>query len=348
MGMENVMARDGDEELSLFLEIRRREKIQSVSSLPEPGSNSVSKTSTKSLAKSCVQLRRSAVEKFLGSENNKSDYEWLLAAPETLGEKEAQESSMVKLNEPKARSTAALKPRVENIPQEPVTRSVKASKPTPRLNSSTALSKQANTVAEPKPSSKPSRQATSPTSRATLPSTKQTNSARLSIPDSRTSSVKSNPRATTLNRSTSVGKSVPSSKSASLTIREMPARPVSASRGRRAYSSGDRSTSRGRVYSSGDRSTERSKISNDVNPVLMGTQMVERVVNMRKIPPPKQDDNMSSGFGRNLSRSSLDMALRHMNIRSSITGNLRVTSDAPTSSMDKNKIKNKNESSPSS
>ncbi|CAA7014759.1 unnamed protein product [Microthlaspi erraticum] len=328
--MENAMARDGDEELSLFLEMRRREKIESDSSLPETGRNSAEKTSTKGLAlktTSCVQLRMSAVEKFLDSENDKSDYEWLLAAPETLGEKEGQENSIVKLKEPKARSTTALKPRVANIPQEPVTRSVKASKPTPRLNSSSALSKQANTVAEPRPSSKPSR-------RATLPSTKQTNSARNSIPDSKISSVKSNPRASPLNRSTSVGKSAPSSKSTSLTIREIPARPVSTSRSR-AYSSPDRSTSRGRVYSSGDRSTGRSKISDDVNPVLMGTQMVERVVNMRKLPPPKQDDNVSSGFGRNLSRSSLDMALRHMNIRSSIT-----------SSTDKNK--NKNESSPSS
>lgn len=36
--MENVLvARDGDEELSLFLEMRRREKFQDVSSLPEPG-----------------------------------------------------------------------------------------------------------------------------------------------------------------------------------------------------------------------------------------------------------------------------------------------------------------------
>lgn len=36
------------------------------------GANSGDKTS----AKSFVQLRRSAVEKFLDSENNKSDYEW--------------------------------------------------------------------------------------------------------------------------------------------------------------------------------------------------------------------------------------------------------------------------------
>ncbi|ESQ52472.1 hypothetical protein EUTSA_v10017516mg, partial [Eutrema salsugineum] len=308
--MENVVARDGDEELSLFLELRRREKVQGVSSLPEPGPNSIDKSTTKSLVSTttrCVQLRRSAVEKFLDSENNKSDYEWLLAAPDTLVEKEAQENSMVKLKQPKARSTA-LKPRVRT---EPVTWSVKASKQFPRRNSSSAISKIAKTIAEPKPNSKPSRQAT-PTSRTTLSSTKQTNSARNSNLDSRTSSIKSNPRAPASTRSSSVGKSVPSAKPTSLTIREIPARPVS--------------TSRARAYSSGDRSMGRSKISNDVNPVLLGTQMVERVVNMRKLPPPKHDGNMSSGgFGRNLSRSSLDMALRHMNIRRRISRNLRVT-----------------------
>ncbi|AEC09497.1 hypothetical protein ISN45_At02g033030 [Arabidopsis thaliana x Arabidopsis arenosa] len=311
--MENVVVvRDGDEELSLFLEMRRREKLQGVSSLSQPGANSVEKTSTKSLEllkTSCVKLRRSSVEKFLDSENDKSDYEWLLAAPEItlLGGKE---NSMVKLKEPKAKSTA-LKQR------EPLTRSVKVSKPTPR----TVSSKQANTAAEVKPSIKPSRQAT-PTSRATLPSTRLTNSAQKSNSESITTSIKSNTRASAFPRSSSVGKSVSSAKCTTPKIPETRARPVS--------------TSRSRVYSSGDRSTGRSKISNDVNPVLMGTQMVERVVNMRKLPPPKHDDNTTLGFGRTLSRSSLDMALRHMNIRHSVSKNLRVTVSASTNSMDKN------------
>ncbi|KAL1193639.1 hypothetical protein V5N11_017534 [Cardamine amara subsp. amara] len=318
--MENVVvvARDGDEELSLFLEMRRREKFQIVSSPPEPGRNGVDKSSTESLVLTttrCVELRRSAVEKFLDSENDKSDYEWLLAAPDTL---QGQENSMVKLKEPTTSRFTALKPRVENIPQEPVTRSVKAFKPIPR----TAFSKQVNTIAELKSTSKPSRQAT-PTSRATLPSKRETNSTRNANTDNRTSSTKSNPRASVLTRSSSVGKSVSNAKSTSITIPEVPARPVSTSRSRV-------------VYSSGDRSKGRSKISNDVNPVLMGAQMVERVVNMRKLPPPKQDDNMSSGFGRTLSRSSLDMALRHMNIRRSVSKNLRVTINAPTNSMDRN------------
>ncbi|KAL0862490.1 hypothetical protein Bca101_041608 [Brassica carinata] len=61
---------------------------------------------------------------------------------------------------------------------------------------------------------------------------------------------------------------------------------------------------------------------------------------MRKLPPPKGpkqgNNNMSSGFGRSLSRSSLGMALRHVNIRRSSSENLRVTTNAPTKSMEKN------------
>ncbi|CAM0878586.1 unnamed protein product [Alopecurus aequalis] len=75
-----------------------------------------------------------------------------------------------------------------------------------------------------------------------------------------------------------------------------------------------------------------------VNPVQMGNKMVERVVNMRRLVPPKHDDQRSglgslsgkslnspdsSGFGRSLSKKSLDMAMRHMDIRRSIPNNLR-------------------------
>ncbi|XP_040365877.1 serine/arginine repetitive matrix protein 2 isoform X2 [Rosa chinensis] len=70
-----------------------------------------------------------------------------------------------------------------------------------------------------------------------------------------------------------------------------------------------------------------SKVNDNVSPVLMGTKMVERVINMRKLAPPKHDDKQSphgnhsgksssspdsSGFGRSLSKKSLDMAIRHM------------------------------------
>ncbi|CAN1853652.1 hypothetical protein LINPERHAP1_LOCUS41105 [Linum perenne] len=78
--------------------------------------------------------------------------------------------------------------------------------------------------------------------------------------------------------------------------------------------------------------------------------MVERVGSMRRIAPPKQDDQRSSlsnssgvslsssldstGSGRSLSKKSLDMALRHMDIRRSIRSNLRpLMTNVPASSM---------------
>ncbi|KGN54368.1 probable serine/threonine-protein kinase nek3 [Cucumis sativus] len=86
---------------------------------------------------------------------------------------------------------------------------------------------------------------------------------------------------------------------------------------------------------------------NEVSPVVMGTKMVERVVNMRKLVPPKQGDYRPSigdpsskssadipGFGRTLSNKSLDMALRHMDITRSISGKVRpVITKTQTSSM---------------
>lgn len=76
--------------------------------------------------------------------------------------------------------------------------------------------------------------------------------------------------------------------------------------------------------------------------------MVDRVTNMRKLVPPKQDDKNSpmsnlsgkssspdsAGFGRTLSKKSLDMAIRHMDIRRHIPGNLRpLMTNIPASSM---------------
>ncbi|KAK1299496.1 hypothetical protein QJS10_CPB14g01739 [Acorus calamus] len=88
-----------------------------------------------------------------------------------------------------------------------------------------------------------------------------------------------------------------------------------------------------------------SKSSDKESPVLIGSKMVDRVINMRRLAPPKQDDQKSansksslspdsSGFGRTLSKKSLDMALRHMDIRRSIPGNLRpLMTNIPASSM---------------
>ncbi|KAE8686646.1 clathrin light chain 2-like [Hibiscus syriacus] len=91
-----------------------------------------------------------------------------------------------------------------------------------------------------------------------------------------------------------------------------------------------------------------SKVNDNLSPVVIGNKMVERVINMRKLVPPKQDDKHSphsnlsgksvspdsSGFGRTLSKKSLDMAIRHMDIRRRIPGNLRpLMTNIPASSM---------------
>ncbi|CAG7890654.1 unnamed protein product [Brassica rapa] len=92
----------------------------------------------------------------------------------------------------------------------------------------------------------------------------------------------------------------------------------------------------------------RGKAYNDsFSPVAMGNKMVERVVNMRKLGPPRLTENGGGrgtvksnsafntlGYGRNLSKSSIDMALRHMDIRRGMTGNLRpLVTKVPASAM---------------
>ncbi|GAB4831933.1 hypothetical protein Ancab_005948 [Ancistrocladus abbreviatus] len=109
--------------------------------------------------------------------------------------------------------------------------------------------------------------------------------------------------------------------------------------------------SNGGVHSSGSSvpaaSRGHSRVTDDVSPVVIGTKMVERVINMRKLAPPRHDDKHSPslsgksssspdslGFGRTLSKKSLDMAIRHMDIRRSIPGNLRpLMTNIPASSM---------------
>ncbi|GMH27154.1 hypothetical protein Nepgr_028997 [Nepenthes gracilis] len=152
----------------------------------------------------------------------------------------------------------------------------------------------------------------------------------------------------------------------------LPERPLSASRGRpgvpaarsasvdpaanERYRRQSCSPSRGRIsngisHNSGGSvpavSRGHSRVNDDVSPVVIGTKMVERVINMRKLAPPRQDDKHSpglsgksslspdsSGFGRTLSKKSLDMAIRHMDIRRRIPGNLRpLMANVPASSM---------------
>ncbi|KAL4188345.1 hypothetical protein AMTRI_Chr08g159610 [Amborella trichopoda] len=158
----------------------------------------------------------------------------------------------------------------------------------------------------------------------------------------------------------------------------MPERPLSASRGRPGAPSSSRSSSvepgsngrprrqscsptpglRGRsangsIHGNGVLNKGYSNGNSDsVNPGLIGTKMVERVINSRRLAPPSRDEQASlkhgqskvqvkasgspdsGGFGRNLSKKSLDMALRHMDIRRSIPSGLRpLITNIPASSM---------------
>ncbi|XP_071738641.1 uncharacterized protein [Rutidosis leptorrhynchoides] len=91
-----------------------------------------------------------------------------------------------------------------------------------------------------------------------------------------------------------------------------------------------------------------AKANDTVSPGSYGTKMVERVINMRKLMPPRQNEKHSpnsnssgkssspdtSGFGSSFSKKSLDMAMRHMDIRRTVPSNLRpLMTKIPASSM---------------
>ncbi|PSS32542.1 Proline-rich receptor-like protein kinase [Actinidia chinensis var. chinensis] len=158
-----------------------------------------------------------------------------------------------------------------------------------------------------------------------------------------------NLRTTLPNRPISATRGRPGAPSA----RSSSVEPVSNGRVRRQSSSPSRGRLPNGIISSSGSSVPalsrlHAKANDNVSPVLIGTKMVERVINMRKLVPPKQDDKLSprsnlsgkssspdsSGFGRSLSKKSLDMAIRHMDIRRTIPGNLRpLMTNIPASSM---------------
>ncbi|URE37495.1 Retrotransposon protein [Musa troglodytarum] len=231
--------------------------------------------------------------------------------------------------------------------------------------------------------SKPSSRSATPTRRSSVPSTVSSSSA----PSSRSSSVtKSGP--TISKSSVPPHGSSPTIKPRPLKPTDIPGfsldappnlrtslpeRPSSASRGRPGAPSSRSSSvepganirprrqscspSRGRVPNGSvhkgssvpPSSRPQASGSDNVNPIIIGNKMVERIVNMRRLAPPKQDDQRSShnnlfgksslspdgaGFGRTLSKKSLDMALRHMDIRRSVPNSLRpLMANIPASSV---------------
>ncbi|KAH0686041.1 hypothetical protein KY284_016594 [Solanum tuberosum] len=149
----------------------------------------------------------------------------------------------------------------------------------------------------------------------------------------------------------------------------LPDRPISATRGRpgaaSVRSSSVQPASNGRVrrqscspaigrppngvmHSSGSSvlvpsmSRLHAKAKDNVSPGMVGTKMVERGLNLRPKPQilhllPLElglGGPDSSGFGRSLSKKSLDMAIRHMDIRQRVSGNLLpLMTNIPASSM---------------
>ncbi|KAL4376843.1 hypothetical protein GQ457_02G022240 [Hibiscus cannabinus] len=268
-----------------------------------------------------------------------------------------------------AKTPSATKPTVSARSSTPTRSTARSSTPTSRPSI---------------PSSKPASRAATPTRRASTPSSTPI----ISVPPIKaSSSVTKSAPAASRNSAPSRGAS-PTVASRPWKPSEMPGfsldappnlrttlpdRPLSATRGRPGAPSARSSSvepgaigrprrqscspSRGRLpngnmHLSGSSvpavSRGYSKVSDNVSPVVIGTKMVERVVNMRKLAPPKPDDKHSprgnssaksespdsSGFGRTLSKKSLDMAIRHMDIRRSIPGNLRpLMTNIPASSM---------------
>ncbi|KAL4572361.1 hypothetical protein LXL04_019134 [Taraxacum kok-saghyz] len=305
------------------------------------------------------------------SENKTADYDWLLSPPRnSVPSLEMEEQKNVtngqstsiksKLEKPNANSipTTKIVPKLPSSSIKPSNATIR--RPSPSRKPLTTVSRSST------PTTKPSRSST-PTSRPTIPATKPlppskrstTPTARSSTPTARssipTTIAKSASRSSTpTQRSTSVTKL----RAPSVTKKSLPERPASATRGRPSVTEAIKpvpkrtssSPSRGPVSSTVKTGVVKSRgYSNgndDVNPVLMGTKMVERVVNMRKLAPPREDrvpnpNNIpgklsvsqdNKGFGRSLSKKSFDMALRHLDIRRSMPGNMRASiTKVPTS-----------------
>ncbi|CAH8391321.1 unnamed protein product [Eruca vesicaria subsp. sativa] len=426
-----MLTHDRDEELSMFLEMRRREKERRGESLLTGSDNtSINGALTSALSSETVSsqrypLRRTAAENFLYSENEKSDYDWLLTPPGTPQfEKESHRSVMEQSDAPSSRPTA-LKSRLGNCREDnqPQVASSSVRRPSSSGSSRSTSRPSTPTRRSTTPTTTTTRpvltrtstnsRSSTPTSRATLTAaraiTSTTAPARTATPTrTKTQPSKkplSRPSTPTRRSPTPTGPSIVSSKAPSRGTsptptlksskpREMPGfsleappnlrtsvsdRPISATRGRPGVASapGSRSNSieRGNGPTSGGvghvrrqscspsrgrapigntngsllpGARGRGKVNNGDSPVAMGNKMVERVVNMRKLGPPRLTESgggrgtakstsafNSLGYGRNLSKSSIDMALRHMDIRrGGMTGNLRpLVTKVPASSM---------------
>ncbi|KAK1265461.1 hypothetical protein QJS04_geneDACA011463 [Acorus gramineus] len=103
--------KEKEEELALFMEMRKREKERNNSLLnhsddvdPPFGSKPMFKIT------SSVPVRKSGIDDFLNSDSDKNDYDWLLTPPGTplfpSLEKESHKSPVGHIGTPKTRPTA--------------------------------------------------------------------------------------------------------------------------------------------------------------------------------------------------------------------------------------------------
>ncbi|KAK9061044.1 hypothetical protein SSX86_018224 [Deinandra increscens subsp. villosa] len=268
-------------------------------------------------------------------------------------------------------STTTVRPRSSTPTSRPV---LSSSKPTGPARSSTPTSR--STARSSTPTSRPSLSATKPAPRTPTPPRRSptlstVTKTSIKSPSNVTNSPNARPRPWKPQEMPGYTLDTPPNLRTSLTDRPNPSvrgragapssrsssiEPVPGGRVRRQ----SMSPSRGRLPNGVNRKSGGSvpvpallrayaKANDNMSPGLYGTQMVERVVNMRKLVPPKQDDKHSpnsnisgksssspdsSGFGRSLSKKSLDMAMRHMDIRRAIPGNLRpLMTRIPASSM---------------
>nr|GMC79109.1 endochitinase A-like isoform X1 [Ipomoea batatas] len=369
-----------------------------------------------------------AMEKFLSSENEEGDYEWLLSPPRVPSYSSSDTEEQKAIANPtrtgsdstplKYTSTDSVEDKTSqnmssvhpstatskcaSLPNKNASRagsgrpSAEARKPTSSRSatptrqqrvpsrastpSSRASLVSAKPVAVPARSSTPVRansRSSTPTARATVSATSKS-ASRSATPTHRPSTTSSSSAVSA--RSSSVPKRAPtmsrnlssSSGTKSLSRDDSTKRPSSASRARpssllrpsttnnatdeisrcKSHSSSRSKTPTIPAPGSGSTSVSRSRghgiNKDDVNPVLAGTKMVERVVNMRKLAPAKPDGHLSnkdaskkssysqesSGFGTSFSKKALDMALRHMDIKHRTPGNLRrVSTGAPPAPM---------------
>ncbi|CAA0834410.1 Unknown protein [Striga hermonthica] len=309
--MGNLRLKDNrDEDLALFREMRKREKernnlllLQNSDEFDAPLGHGASPIFNIPSA-TPAPGRKTGADDFLNSDNDKNDYDWLLTPPGTplfpSLEMEQHKTVMSQLGTPKARPTTLKSRRNTSRPSSPTIR--------PKMW---------------KPSEMPGFSLDAPPN------------LRTSIADRQPSVTRGRPGA-------------PGPRSSSV-------EPASNGRVRRQSCSPARGRPPNGVSHSSGSSVPvpavnrlHAKANDNVSPVLVGTKMVERVINMRKLAPPRMDDKNSprsnlsgkssspdsSGFGRTLSKKSLDMAIRHMDIRRTIPGNLRpLMTNIPASSM---------------